>query len=110
FRKVLVWLIEQRYGSWGLLSVAGVGEISVRQFPIAYLFYRRYHYINYLVIPYLKNKQLAKRQETGMSTIDIASLLDDRPEDGVFRVHRGIYSDPDVFEMEMKYIFERNWV
>ncbi|RZS76968.1 aromatic ring-hydroxylating oxygenase subunit alpha [Pigmentiphaga kullae] len=45
-----------------------------------------------------------------MSKKDIASLVDDRPEDGVFRLHRSVFSDPEIFELEMKYIFERNWV
>ena len=45
-----------------------------------------------------------------MDPIDVASLLDDRPGDGVFRVHRGVFSDPRIFELEMKYIFEANWV
>jgi benzoate/toluate 1,2-dioxygenase subunit alpha len=35
--------------------------------------------------------------------------VDDRPDEGVFRVHRDVYSDPDIFELEMKYIFERMW-
>lgn len=35
--------------------------------------------------------------------------VDDRPEEGVFRVHKGAFSDPEIFEMEMKYVFERVW-
>ena len=35
--------------------------------------------------------------------------VDDRPDEGVFRVHRDVYSDPEIFELEMKYIFERTW-
>lgn len=35
--------------------------------------------------------------------------LDDRPEDGVFRVRRDIYTDPGIFDLEMKHIFERTW-
>jgi benzoate/toluate 1,2-dioxygenase alpha subunit len=35
--------------------------------------------------------------------------VDDRPEDGVFRVHRDVYADPELFELEIKYIFERTW-
>jgi benzoate/toluate 1,2-dioxygenase alpha subunit len=35
--------------------------------------------------------------------------VDDRPGEGVFRVHRDVYSDPEIFELEMKYIFERTW-
>lgn len=43
-------------------------------------------------------------------TLNFAQLVDDRPDDGVFRVHRRMFSDPAVFELEMKYIFERTWV
>lgn len=35
--------------------------------------------------------------------------VDDRPADGVFRVHRDVYTDPVLFELEMKNIFERTW-
>ena len=44
-----------------------------------------------------------------MDLKDIRLYLDDRPQDGVFRVHRNAFHDPEVFEMEMKYIFERVW-
>ncbi len=35
--------------------------------------------------------------------------IDDRVDEGVFRVHKDVFCDPQVFEMEMKYIFERTW-
>lgn len=35
--------------------------------------------------------------------------VDDRPKDGVFRVHKDVYIDPDLFELEMRHIFERTW-
>ncbi|MFM9969387.1 MAG: anthranilate 1,2-dioxygenase large subunit, partial [Burkholderiales bacterium] len=35
--------------------------------------------------------------------------VDDRPAEGVFRVHPAVYCDPELFELEMKYIFERTW-
>ncbi len=44
-----------------------------------------------------------------MDMKDIHRYIDDRPAEGVFRVHRDVYSDPELFEMEMKYIFERTW-
>ena len=37
------------------------------------------------------------------------ALIDDRVEDGMFRVHRSVFHDPDLFEAEMETIFERNW-
>jgi benzoate/toluate 1,2-dioxygenase alpha subunit len=39
----------------------------------------------------------------------IRLYVDDRPSEGVFRVHRDVYADPELFELEMKYIFERTW-
>lgn len=40
---------------------------------------------------------------------DVTTYVDDRPQDGIFRVHRDVYVDPELFELEMKYIFERTW-
>ena len=42
--------------------------------------------------------------------LDFSRYLDDRPDEGVFRVSRDIYRDERLFELEMKYIFESNWV
>jgi len=40
----------------------------------------------------------------------IDALIDDRPGDGVYRVHRDAFTDPDVFELEMRHVFEGGWV
>jgi len=40
----------------------------------------------------------------------LKDLVDDRPEDGVFRVSRAMFSDPALFDLEMKHIFESGWV
>ncbi|VCU70904.1 2-halobenzoate 1,2-dioxygenase large subunit [Pigmentiphaga humi] len=48
--------------------------------------------------------------ETVRSPVDIEALIDDRPEDGVFRVHRDVYTSPDVFQLEMAEFFEKGWV
>lgn len=29
---------------------------------------------------------------------------------GIYRAHRGMFTDPDLFELEMKHIFEGNWI
>jgi len=42
--------------------------------------------------------------------MDVAGLIDDRPNDGVFRVSRSAFTDPRVFELEMARIFEATWV
>ncbi|HVZ53079.1 MAG TPA: aromatic ring-hydroxylating dioxygenase subunit alpha [Pseudolabrys sp.] len=44
------------------------------------------------------------------TSVDIARLIDDRPEDGIFRVNRDVFTDPAVFELEMERIFEGTWV
>ena len=41
---------------------------------------------------------------------DPSQYIMDNPEKGVFRVHRDVYTDPDLFEMELKNIFEGTWV
>lgn len=38
------------------------------------------------------------------------AMVDDRPEDGVFRIDRRMYDDPAVFEAELAHIFETTWV
>jgi len=44
-------------------------------------------------------------------TIDtLQSMLDARPEQGLYRVHRRMFTDPEIFELEMKYIFGGTWV
>ena len=40
----------------------------------------------------------------------VADMIDDRLEEGVFRVDRDIYLDPDIFNAEMKSIFEADWI
>jgi benzoate/toluate 1,2-dioxygenase subunit alpha len=44
-----------------------------------------------------------------MDINNIRHYVDDRPSEGIFRVHRDAFTDPRIFEMEMKYIFERTW-
>jgi len=48
-----------------------------------------------------------------MKPSDIAGLenyLDDRPAEGVARVDRSIFTDPDLFELEMTQIWEKTWL
>lgn len=45
-----------------------------------------------------------------MTPPDIARLVIDRPADHVFDVHRDIFRDPEIFELEMKHIFEATWI
>ena len=41
---------------------------------------------------------------------DTISRVEDRLGDGVFRVDRGIYTDPAIFATEMDRVFGRVWV
>ncbi len=40
----------------------------------------------------------------------ITDLIDDQPDQGIFRVNRALFDDPALFELEMKHIFESGWV
>lgn len=50
------------------------------------------------------------RAEDGAPPLDPAALVDDRPADGVFAVHRDAFLRQDVFALEMERIFENTWV
>ena len=40
----------------------------------------------------------------------IDGAVDVDPEHGLYRGRREAFTDPDLFELEMKYIFEGNWI
>lgn len=40
----------------------------------------------------------------------IENGVQEKPEEGIHRVNRGIFTDDEIFELEMKHIFEGNWV
>lgn len=40
----------------------------------------------------------------------IEGALDDRAEDGAYRISRNIYTDRALFDLEMEHIFERTWI
>src|SRR6478752_2423621 len=40
----------------------------------------------------------------------IDAAVEHDPEKGVYRNRREAFTDPDIFELEMKYIFEGNWI
>jgi phenylpropionate dioxygenase-like ring-hydroxylating dioxygenase large terminal subunit len=44
-----------------------------------------------------------------MELTDIRLYVDDRPDDGVFRVDPAVFADPELFELEQKHIFARCW-
>jgi len=40
----------------------------------------------------------------------LVGMLENRPAEGIHRVDRGIFTDPGLFELELKYIFEGTWI
>ena len=40
----------------------------------------------------------------------LAAMIDDRPDEMIFSVDRRLFTDAEIFELEMKHIFERTWV
>ncbi len=46
----------------------------------------------------------------GVTPEHLAGLIDDRPDDDVFRVHRDVFADPEIFALEMAHLFEGGWV
>ncbi len=45
-----------------------------------------------------------------MKPQDLDSLLIDQPDEGLFQVNRKLFNDEELFDLEMKYIFESGWV
>ena len=40
----------------------------------------------------------------------VQSSLDFRPDDGVYRVSRRMFTEPELFDLEMELIFEKTWI
>jgi anthranilate 1,2-dioxygenase (deaminating, decarboxylating) large subunit len=40
----------------------------------------------------------------------ISGCLDFRPTEGVYRIAREMFTEPELFDMEMEFIFEKNWI
>ena len=40
----------------------------------------------------------------------LADLIDHRPAEGVFQVHRDAYRDAGIHELEIRHLFEGGWV
>lgn len=43
-------------------------------------------------------------------SIDLDKLMVEKPEEGKWQLDRSVFTDEQLFELEMKYIFEGNWV
>ena len=40
----------------------------------------------------------------------VSGCLDFRPVEGVFRIARDMFTEPELFDLEMELIFEKNWI
>jgi benzoate/toluate 1,2-dioxygenase alpha subunit len=40
----------------------------------------------------------------------LEGIVQDDPENGIFRARRDMFTDEELFELEMKHIFEGNWI
>ena len=40
----------------------------------------------------------------------IDGCIDFRPNDGVFRIARDMFTEPELFDLEMEFIFEKVWI
>jgi benzoate/toluate 1,2-dioxygenase subunit alpha len=45
-----------------------------------------------------------------INPVRVNGMIDDRPEENIFRVDRDIYLDKDIFEAELRTIFEADWI
>ncbi|MFE7129291.1 benzoate 1,2-dioxygenase large subunit [Streptomyces sp. NPDC057638] len=48
--------------------------------------------------------------ERGRARAILEDALEEDPETGVYRVRRSVFTDEELFELEMTHIFEGNWV
>jgi benzoate/toluate 1,2-dioxygenase subunit alpha len=59
-------------------------------------------------IPSERQERKGSRLDPIRKTLDTA--VEDDPANGVYRVSREIFTDPQIFELEIKHIFEGNWI
>lgn len=50
--------------------------------------------------------------EAGLEEISrrLDGIVQDKPEEGILRARRDMFTDPELFELEMKHIWEGNWI
>ena len=49
-------------------------------------------------------------ETTAALQVDLDQMLVDDPEAGVFRANRAMFTSEELFELEMRHIFEGNWI
>ena len=49
-------------------------------------------------------------QETQLKIAKVEAMLEEDPAKSVYRIDRAAFTDAELFELEMKHIFEGNWI
>ena len=49
-------------------------------------------------------------QETQHKIAKVSAMLEEDPAKNVYRIDRAAFTDEELFELEMKHIFEGNWI
>jgi hypothetical protein len=49
-------------------------------------------------------------EEATMDQTALDNLVLDNREDGVFRVHRSVFTDPQIMALEQRHVFEQCWI
>jgi benzoate/toluate 1,2-dioxygenase alpha subunit len=59
-----------------------------------------------------KGVRSAEKEESMLDTLQkiLDTAVEDDPSSGVHRVSHDIFTDPEIFELEIKHIFEGNWI
>lgn len=52
----------------------------------------------------------APQELTAWQDADLVGLFDRRPDEGVYRVDRRVYTDPVLYQLELEHIFEGSWI
>jgi p-cumate 2,3-dioxygenase alpha subunit len=58
----------------------------------------------------LRHTLASAREENAMANHTLADLLIDNRQDGLFRVNRQAFTDPDILALEHERVFERTWL
>lgn len=53
---------------------------------------------------------MTPERQVEMAKFALADLIDDRPDEGVFRVNRALFRDKALFDQELKHVFEGGWI
>ena len=52
---------------------------------------------------------MSARASNEAHLLAMSELVDDRPAERIFQVDRSIFTDPRVFDAELRHVFEATW-